>query len=927
MRQESGQPDDGPAGQWLLRQKVMLPDPVEGFVERTALGARCDPAKWRVTTINAPAGFGKTTLLAEACRRLRELGTVVAWLTVDEDDGPTTLATYLSFAFSAAGLDVLDSQATGPTEGHDYRTNLLLNGIDAHGADVVLALDDVHRLRHPKSLDIVNRLLRYAPTNLHLALAFRHIPAGLDVATATIQGRGTTITADELRFEKSEVARFFDATLPRSELAALTEYSQGWPIALRIHRNVRGRTAADGLAHDIASNWMETRLWPSLSGDDLDFVLDIGLFEWIDAELVDEVLGIGAVRRIDSIPVLSGLLRSVGDNPQALHLHPLVRQHCADRRFRETPDRYRSIHRATAAVLARQGRVVAGMRHAAEAGDPRLVAGILESAGGFRLWFEHGLARLRQASELVTRDVLAVSPRAGLVRCMELTMRGEIEAAEATYADLSARTDGFARHPDGDPDRELEYDHLAFRYVLANCGCKPTDAPDVRAIVDEVAAVAESPEGDPLMRGAAAYAMCEIESHRANLDRALVWARRAGDALRHRSWYLTIYIDMLLGHIAMVQGRAVLAGDAYARARRAAKADLAEDDGPTVLAEVLRTELLLERNMPAPLSRRPHKTPLLARSGAGLDIYAAASEAAIELAVKESGVDRALEELEEIEAFARDTRLATLERCLSAMRVSLLVAAERTDEARRVWDSAGFPRRPDDIVNLASQTWREMEAIACAGLRLFAAQARYGDARELAAALLATSRKRGLKRTEMRGLALRVVVEHRAGDAQRARGYLIEYLRCYVDTDYARPLIQERVVAVQVFESLDRDDVDPRLGDAAESLRRALGASPGERTDGVPDVTPRECEILQRLEALPDKAIAAALDLSVDGVRYHNKKLFRKLGVSSRSEATHRARSFGILPPPVGATLAVARNNDIVPATSGSEEDSLFARN
>ncbi|MCY3620809.1 MAG: hypothetical protein OXH68_03750 [Gammaproteobacteria bacterium] len=295
-----------PAGRWLLRQKVMLPDPVEGFVERTALGARCDPLRWRMTAINAPGGFGKTTLLAEACRRSRKLGTVVAWLTVDEEDGPATLATYLAFAFSEAGLDILDPRAVSRDfEGRDYRINLLLNSIDAHGADCVLALDDVHRLRDPESLEIVNRLLQHAPANLHLALAFRYIPDGLDVATPVFSGRGMTIATDELRFQKPEIARFFATTLSRSELARLTESSQGWPIALCIHRNVGEQTAPDVLAHDIASNWIETRLWTGLSDDDQDFILDIGLFEWINADLVDDVLGVGSVRRIGSIPALS----------------------------------------------------------------------------------------------------------------------------------------------------------------------------------------------------------------------------------------------------------------------------------------------------------------------------------------------------------------------------------------------------------------------------------------------------------------------------------------------------------------------------------------------------------------------------------------------------------------------------------------------
>ena len=892
----SGQVSDdlGPAGQWLLRQKVMLPDPVEGFVERTSPGAHCDPMKWRVTAIHAPGGFGKTTLLAEACRRSRKHGTVVAWLTVDEDDGPKTLATYLAFAFSQAGLDILDPQAVSRDfDRGDYRINLLLNSIDAHGADCVLALDDIHRLRDPGSLGIVNRLLQHAPTNLHLALAFRYIPDGLDVATPIFQGRGTTVTTEELRFRKPEIARFFATTLSRTELANLTESSQGWPIALCIHRNVREQTASDVLAHDIASNWIDTRLWSGLSSDDQDFILDIGLFEWINVELVDEVLGVGSVRRIGSIPALAGLLQSVGDNSGTLHMHPLLRQHCASRRFRETPDRYRSLHRAIAEVLARQGHVVAGMRHAGEADEPRLVGRIIENAGGFRVWFEHGLARLRQVAELITHDVWSVTPRAGLVRCMELTMRGQIEEAVALYVDLAARTDGFTRHPDGRDDRELDYDHLTFRYVLVNQGCRSITTPEVRSLNDRISAIAKNPPNDPFVYGAAQYAMCEIEKHRGNLDDALVWARRAYDAMRQRSWFLTMYIDMQVGNIAMIQGRVSDADKAFARARRAAKAELLEDEGPMVLAEVLSTELRLERNKPAPLSRRSHKVPLLARSGAWVDVYVAAAEAAIELAVKDNGVARALDELEEIVVFAQGVGLATLHRCLMAMRVSLLAGAGRAGEAQETWDRAGFSDQPEEIVDLDHQTWREMESISLAGLRLLTARSQYDAARELAETLLAVSRGKGLRRTEMRALGSAMVLEHRAGNPGLARRNLVDYLRNYGETDYVRPLIQDRAIAVELLESLDQEEA-PSL---AESLLHALSNGPHERaTNGTPDLTPRELEILRQLEGSRDKEIANVLNLSEDGVRYHNKKIFHKLGVSSRLEATHRARTLGILP-------------------------------
>ena len=64
----------------------------------------------------------------------------------------------------------------------------------------------------------------------------------------------------------------------------------------------------------------------------------------------------------------------------------------------------------------------------------------------------------------------------------------------------------------------------------------------------------------------------------------------------------------------------------------------------------------------------------------------------------------------------------------------------------------------------------------------------------------------------------------------------------------------------------------------------------------APALTDREREVLERLESEGDKQIAAALGLSVHGVRYHLRKLFDKLGARTRGETVRRARERGLFP-------------------------------
>ena len=875
----------------------MLPDPPARFVERPALFARCDPMQRHLTMIQAPAGFGKTTLLAAVCRRRREADDVVAWLTLDEGDGPLAFASQLGLAFAEAGLALLES--ADETDSGSYLVDVLMHSVRVHRADCVLALDDAHVLRDAETVALLDRLLSDAPPNLHFALAMREIPATLDLASFVFEGRGEVITADDLRFQQRDIAKFFGGRLPRSDVADLVAASHGWPIALGMLRNVGEATSPahgypDAPLDTIMTNWIDARLWQDLSPQDQDLVIDAGQFDWIDREIVDEVLGFGSFGTLRTIPALQGLVQPIGAEDDALVIHPLIRTYCRERRYRETPEQYRAIHARIADAFARHGQVVPGMRHAHEADDPRQAGRILEEADGFALWLRYGLQPLRQVNALLTEAVLRACPRLWLIRCLELTLRGEIEQATTAYVNLGAVTNGFTLSREGGEDPKLQFDHLAFQFVLSSCQCRPLSAPTTRTIVEAIRQAVDGPIADPVARGAMCDAMCWVKHMRGNLDDARDWAERAIVEFGNASApYLRTHLDLQIGSIAMAQGRVEDALESYAVARKGAASDILRDTGPSVFVNVLAAELDIER-VGYTSWQHLHRMPTITASSGSLDIYHAATEAWIARAMHEGDPAMALDRLDEIGEYAAGVRLDALSRCVAAMRVSLLVAAGRAVEAQHAWTSSGFPERPEEIALLHDQTWREMESIACARLQLLIAEHRFDAARELAEALLGTVRDKGLRRTEMRGLAMAMVVEHAAGMRERARARLIEYLELYRETSYARSLILERTVVLDILEGLD-DRLDPDLQSLAASAARLLREGPPRDPEGLGTVTPQERQILGLLERLRNKEIANELGLSEDGVRYHLKKIYRKIGVNNRFEAVRWAHATGVL--------------------------------
>ena len=252
------------------------------------------------------------------------------------------------------------------------------------------------------------------------------------------------------------------------------------------------------------------------------------------------------------------------------------------------------------------------------------------------------------------------------------------------------------------------------------------------------------------------------------------------------------------------------------------------------------------------------------------------------------------------------TEREQLSRFLSALRVSVLVAGGEVGEAERAWRISRLPEDAAGCTGLDAQSWREAEMLTCARIRLLTAHGAFDEARGFARALFAVAEKRQLVRTTMRGLALAMTLERRAGDDDRARAHLVTYLRLFRENGYARPLARERADALPLLDDVaGARPVDGTVARTAARLSEAMRESSDAASDPAHQpLTEREFDVLVRLERHRDQEIAEALNLSYDGLRYRVNRIFTKLGARSRLDAVHRARARGILPPSEDASAA-----------------------
>ena len=759
------------------------------------------PTNRRLTLFWAPGGFGKTTVLAECCRVLTRQGIPTAWLSLDEKDDPSVLDAYLAAAFEQAGLDVL-----APLRMNDaglrwpyHPTGVLVRALKAHRGPFVLALDELEWVTDPESVALLNLLVRSDTPGLHLAFACRELPAGLDITEPVYEGDAELITADRLRFSRPEIAQFFDGKLSGRELSAVADDSAGWPIALHIRRSAKARPVRERsrVVQNLVHGWVESRLWYDIAGEDREFLLDVSLLDWIDAELLDEALdGTDLVRRLEALPGTAAQFEPVRRGKRNVwRLHPLIRKHCVNRRRRENPERYRLVNRRIAVVLARRGETVDAMRHAVEAADPLLVGQILMDAGGLRFWLRQGSDRLLAADRLVTAEILARYPRLALARGVAEAMRGNlVEARRVIAAALRELAD---IEPDG--DIELNVDRCLAQALVARNGCASPGSEPLNGAIADIERILDKPGIHPVVCGAFEYGLAMVHNLKAEFDAALDRGARARDRIGEQSDYLRMIVDYELGQIAMAQGRVEDAVDLYGSGLRAAKRQFLQDPGLTVIGEILTRELNLERNRLDRDDKAGGVPGQLLRSSAQFASFAAATGVAAELNRQVHGVEGALAIIEEMLEYARWAEMPSLQRYLAGLRVEELAAAMRIGAAESYWREDKLPSSQAGCLDLGRQSWREMEVVSCARLRLLATTGQYQEGRQLFGNLVDVCAARGLRRTRMRALVLAIVLEEAAGNRKAATDNLIAFLELYRLVDYPRAIVREWDAVVPVL--------------------------------------------------------------------------------------------------------------------------------
>jgi LuxR family transcriptional regulator, maltose regulon positive regulatory protein len=379
----------------VIEPKIALPRVQPGVLRRPRLLQMVDAdGGAALTVVNAPIGYGKTTLLRLWCVERSE---AVIWMTLDAaDDDPVRLWTHLATAVERLGQGLGGRALIGlGVRGAPVETAVdeLMNGLVRYGRPVAIVLDDLHTVGSERSLGSIAHAIDRLPANARVLVSTRSEPA-ISVSRLRAGGALTEIRAGELAFTVDEARELIvreGIELSGDSVELLVERTEGWPAGLYLAalwlRDLddpdEGVRAFLGSARHV-SDYLTDEVLTALAPQTREFLLRTSVLGRFTPELCDAVLGRG-----DSAAMLAELARSnmflvaLDAHGQWYRYHHLFGELLLlELGPRDAPE----LRRRAAAWCRARGLVEDAIEYAAAAGDAETVAELLvENHLGF-IW-------------------------------------------------------------------------------------------------------------------------------------------------------------------------------------------------------------------------------------------------------------------------------------------------------------------------------------------------------------------------------------------------------------------------------------------------------------------------------------------------------------------------------------------------------------
>jgi LuxR family maltose regulon positive regulatory protein len=902
----------------LLATKLHVPAVRPDLVPRPRLAERLDESLARgLVLVCAPAGYGKTVLLADWVRRSEH---PAAWLSLDAgDNDPARFWRHAMAALDRARPGVSDRVAAllGPPAPSSFQgfVTALINELasEPDAGEALLVLDDYHVIGAQPVHESLAFLLEHRPAGIRTVLASRSDPP-LPLARLRARGQLAELRAAELRFTSDEAAALLrhagagsGLALPDASVAALAARAEGWAaglqlagLSLRGQQDVAGFVAAFTGSHRYILDYLTEEVLERQSEQVRAFLLETSVLDRLSGELCDAVTGrAGSQVLLEQVEQAGLFLVPLDEVRGWWRYHHLFADLLRARLQQEQPARAAQLHRNAAAWYQRHELADDAIRHATAAADMTWAARLIEQHFDAFFYLRGETATIRRWLSALPADVLRSRPRLLLIEAQLAAAGGRLDVVERSVAAAERAAAATAEEPF---EPTIGRGASLLVNIPAHIALDRSYLAQLRGDGEATAAfaaraLAELSEDEWMLRSIAHGLLAVAEWLRGRLGEAEhAFAASIAGWRAASQPTVTAWGGYQLCQVQRARGNLSAAAETCREALEIAESG--RSPGPAAgPAYVGLSEVAYQRNE-LDLARR-HVTEGIALCRQF--VYTAPLAAGlVTLAwIRQASSDPAgaLEAIGEAEQVAPGP--AGLLNPVPAQRARLLLAqgdlaaAARwiADNGLAAGDEPHYPGEPGYLV-LA---------------RVLLAQHRSGEAAELLDRLRAAAAIQGRAGSLIEIDALRALGLAAVGDEDAAVFALTGalalagpqgYIRVFADEGRAMAVLLGKLIAAQRTE---QSAARVSLGYLARLQRAFVTERVAQETVVLPAIveplTGRELEILRMMAAgRSNQSIAGELVVTLDTVKKHVGHVLRKLGAANRTEAVARARELSLIP-------------------------------
>ncbi len=860
----------------LLSTKLYIPPLRSDIISRPQLTGRLTAgSRGKLILVCAPAGYGKTTLVADW---LKEIDNPVTWISLDESDNdPRRFLIYLIAALQQinqgvgqAAKAMLGSPQPPPDE---VLVTALVNEITTVPEPFFLVLDDYHFIQAPSIHQLIAALLERQPPQMHLILITRQDPL-LPLARLRASGQMLEIRQKDLRFTTNESADFLKRTLGMAlsteDLAALERRTEGWIAGLHLASlSMQGRDDLKGFLQDFTGSnrfildYLIEEVYERQTPEVRDFLLQTSILNRLHGPLCDAVTGKSSSQELlEKLEQANLFIVPLDQSRGWYRYHRLFAELLRDRLRASIPGSEAQLHVNASQWFETESLTTEAVQHALAAQDWERAARLIIKTSDDLL--KRGeMATLIGWVQKVPEQIVRSRPDLGMSYAWALLLSGRLDESEELLLELE--------------EIGTAAPNLMGQVTAAQAFAARARGNDQRVIEKSEQALALLPESDIAARGLLSLNLGLVYWSKGRLRDALSALKNAQTlSLKVENHFAALTAQIYLARTVASQGALRQAEEQLQQIVQAGQ------EIPIVcMAHFYLGNIYYEWNDPGNAWLHLEQGMKICARGWNVELQLPGHILKVSLLMAGGKILDARAEAETLHALSQDFGPVPIARSMACL-VQIALAMGDLGTARE-W----IEQMPANVDAHSFYCFLDLTRI-----RLLLAEGNKPDAESELAACCEWAQREGSGYALIVALILRALA---AEGQESALEYLTEALRLGQPEGYIRTFADADVSLVPLLHEATEQGIMPgyigQILDACEDGRKESAAA-----TLVEPLSERELEVLRLVSVgLSNREIAEKLFIGTATAKSHVHNICGKLGVRNRTEAATRAKVLGLV--------------------------------